>query len=43
MPNSDLKPVIETYGRDLKISVYEEIVKNEESKVKKPNWGNITY
>lgn len=37
MPNRDLRPVIETYGRDLKISIYEEIVKEEESNVNKPN------
>lgn len=43
MPNSERKPVIETYGRDLKISVYKDIVKEEESNVNKPNWENITY
>lgn len=37
MPNGDLRPVRETYGRDLKISIYEEIVKEEESNVNKPN------
>lgn len=37
MPNKDLRLVIETYGRDLKISIYEEIVKEEESYVNKPN------
>lgn len=37
MSDRDLRPVIETYGRDLKISIYEENVKEEESNVNKPN------
>lgn len=37
MFNKDFRLVIEIYGRDLKIFIYEEIVKEEESYVNKLN------
>lgn len=34
---------MQTYGKDIKISIYKEVVKEEESYVNKPNEGKVTY